>query len=113
MVNSEDYVFTHARWWVINRSPGATNDQSIYFKNYYVTLFSSDTTPNIYSTETPTEPPTTTHPITTSAPGLILEYIFVYPKITQMVSQNLLFKVNIIDFYIYSKKSISLTSLKR
>ena len=103
----DDYVFTHARWWVMNKSPGATNDQSIYFKNYYVTLFSSDTTPNIYSTEAPTEPPTTTHPITTSAPGLILEYIFVYPKITQMVSQNLIFKVNIIDFYIYSKKSIS------
>ena len=66
----DDYEFTHARWWVINRSPGAANDQSIYFKNYYVTLFSSETTPSIYTTEAPTEPPTTTHPITTTTSGL-------------------------------------------
>lgn len=69
MVADDDYEFTHARWWVLNRSPGATNDQSIYFKNYHVSLFSSDTTPDIYTTAAPTEPTTTTHPITTSAPG--------------------------------------------
>lgn len=71
MVASDDYRFTHTRFRVMNKSPGATNDQSIYFKNYYVTLFSSETTPSIYTTEGPTEPPTTTHPITTSMPSTV------------------------------------------
>ena len=69
MVPGDEYRFTHARFWVLNKSPGAVNDQTIYFKNYLVTLFSSDTTPDVYATEAPTEPPTTTHPITTSMPG--------------------------------------------
>ena len=62
----EHHSWTHAKFWVFNRNPGATNDQSIYFKNYAVQKFSSEVNPNLYTTASPTEPPSTTHPITTT-----------------------------------------------
>ena len=71
----DDYEFTHSRFWVYNKTPGSSKDQSIYFKNYYVTLFSTDTSPNVFTTPAPTEPPTTTHPITTSAARKNLSYL--------------------------------------
>ena len=70
MVPNESYAITHARFWVFNNWPGTTNDGSVYFKNYYVTKFSSETNSNIFTTAAPTEAPETTHPITTTVePG--------------------------------------------
>ena len=40
--------------------------KKVYFKNYYVTKFSSDTTPNAYTTPAPLPTSETTHPITTT-----------------------------------------------
>ena len=38
----------------------------VYFKNYYITKFSSDTTPNAFTTPAPIPTSETTHPITTT-----------------------------------------------
>ena len=45
--------------------------EHFFFKNYYLTGFSSDvSTPNVFTTEAPTDDTQTTHPITTTAqPG--------------------------------------------
>ena len=70
MVPDDSYAITHARFWIFNNWPGTTNGGSIYFKNYYVSKFSSETNPNIFTTVAPTEAPLTTHPITTTVePG--------------------------------------------
>ena len=79
MVPDESYAITHARFWVFNNWPGTTNDGSVYFKNYYVTKFSSETNSNIFTTAAPTEAPETTHPITTTVePGIRLSIITRY-----------------------------------
>ena len=62
----EHHRWTHAKFWVFNRNPGHVNAQSIYFKNYAVQKFSSDLEPNVFTTASPTEAPSTTHPITTT-----------------------------------------------
>ena len=62
----ENSSWTHTKFWVFNRNPGAVNDQQIYFKNYAVQKYSSDLSPNVYTTAAPTEAPSTTHPITTT-----------------------------------------------
>ena len=66
MVPDNSYSITHSRLWVHNNWPGTVNDGSVYFKNYYVTMFSSDTTPNAFTTATPPEATPSTHPITTT-----------------------------------------------
>ena len=40
--------------------------KKVYFKNYYITKFSSDTTPNAFTTPAPQPTTETTHPITTT-----------------------------------------------
>ena len=73
MVPDDSFAITHARFWIFNNWPGTTNDGSIYFKNYYVSKFSSEANPNVFTTAAPTEPPLTTHPITsTIEPGIPL-----------------------------------------
>ena len=62
----DDQYWTHSKFWVFNRNPGAVNDQQIYFKNYVIQKYSTDLSPNVYTTAAPTEPPSTTHPITTT-----------------------------------------------
>ena len=75
MVPDDSYAITHSRFWVFNNWPGTVEDGSIYFKNYYVSMFSSDTTPNAFTTAAPTEAAPTTHPITTTTqPGKALFY---------------------------------------
>ena len=71
MVPDGTFEITHARFYVFNNWPGTQNDGSFYFKNYYLTSFSSDvSTPNVFTTEAPTDDTQTTHPITTTAqPG--------------------------------------------
>jgi len=71
MVPDETFEISHARFYVFNNWPGTQNDGSFYFKNYYLTGFSSDvSTPNVFTTEAPTDDTQTTHPITTTAqPG--------------------------------------------
>ena len=73
MVPDETFEISHARFYVFNNWPGTQNDGSFYFKNYYLTGFSSDvSTPNVYTTEAPVDDTQTTHPITTTAqPGTI------------------------------------------
>ena len=71
MVPDDSYAITHSRFWVFNNWPSTANDGSIYFKNYYITKFSSETTSNVFTTAAPTEAAPTTHPITTTTqPGI-------------------------------------------
>ena len=65
MIPSVDFHLTHARFWVFYAWPGAVNGNPVFFKDYYVTKFSPDTTTSsIYTIVAPTL--TTTHPITTT-----------------------------------------------
>ena len=82
MIPDNDYHITHSRFWVFNNWPGAVNDGSVYFKNYYVTKFSSETTPNIYTTAEPIPPTQSTHPVTTSASTTKGMYSFYLLNIT-------------------------------
>ena len=42
MIPDEDYHITHSRFWVFNNWPGASTGGPVYFKNYFVSQFSSD-----------------------------------------------------------------------
>merc|ERR1711914_30309 len=95
MVPDESYAITHARFWVFNNWPGTTNDGSVYFKNYYVTKFSSETNSNIFTTAAPTEAPETTHPITTTVePGIRFSIITRYKIIIMRLVMSLYIYIN-------------------
>ena len=71
MIPDNSFAITHSRFWVHNNWPGTVNGGSVYFKNYYVSKFSSETTPNAFTTAEPIEAGPTTHPITTTTqPGI-------------------------------------------
>ena len=87
MIPDNDYHITHSRFTVFNNWPGAVNDGSVYFKNYYVTKFSSDVS-EVYTTAAPTEAAPTTHPITTSPGFTYSEIVSLQHSMYQLVNHH-------------------------
>ena len=66
MPSGVDNLITQTRFWCYMANPVAEQDQTVFFKDYYATKFSSDPNPGIFTTPEPTASSTTTHPITTT-----------------------------------------------